>query len=158
MNLDSGNTAPDFELFDAERKIFRLSDQRGKKVLILFFPAAFSSTCTKELCSTRDELSLYNTLNTKVIAISTDSVYVLKRYKDENDFNFPLLSDYNKEVTAQYGVAYEVFNFGMKGTSKRAAFVIDENGKIIYAEVLDNANHLPDFEKIKMALNTNMPV
>lgn len=152
MKLNAGDAAPFFELYDSERQLFSLSEQKGQKVLILFFPAAFTSTCTKELCSARDELAVYNDLNTKVVAISTDSVYVLKRYKDENRLNFTLLADYNKEVTALYGVAYNVFNFGMKGTSKRAAFVVDETGKIIYAEVLENASLLPDFEKIKQSL------
>ena len=152
MKLSIGQQAPPFTLYDSEKKPCVLESYRGKKVLILFFPAAFTSTCTRELCAVRDELTYYNDLNTTVIAISTDALYSLAKYKEEQKLNFTLASDYNKEVCGLYGSQYEVFNFNMKGTAKRSAFVVDENGIIKYAEVLDNASDVPDFQKIKGAL------
>jgi len=139
-------------MFDSDKQPVSLESLKGHNVVLHFYPAAFTSTCTKQLCTTRDDLAFYNNVNAKVIGISTDSVYVLKKYKEEQNLNFTLASDYNKEVSGIYGAQYELFNYGMKGTSKRAAFVIDKNGIIQYAEVLDNASDLPNFEAIKGTL------
>src|SRR6185436_4398332 len=152
MKLNPGDTAPLFNMFDSDKQPFSLESLKGHNVVLHFYPAAFTSTCTKQLCTTRDDLAFYNNVNAKVIGISTDSVYVLKKYKEEQNLNFTLASDYNKEVSGIYGAQYELFNYGMKGTSKRAAFVIDKNGIIQYAEVLDNASDLPNFEAIKGTL------
>lgn len=152
MIISIGQQAPLFTLYDSAKQLVSLDSLKGQKVLLLFYPAAFTSTCTRELCSIRDELSYYNNLNTRIIAISTDSLYTLAKYKEEQQYNFTLAADYNKEVCGLYGAQYELFNFGMKGTAKRAAFVIDEKGIIAYAEVLESAGDLPDFEKIKEAL------
>ena len=152
MLITQGQIAPGFALYNSQKQLVELEKLRGKKVVLLFFPAAFTSTCTKELCSVRDDLSWYNNVNAEVFGISTDSLYALAKYKAEQNLNFELLADYNKDVSALYGAAYEEFAFGMKGTSRRAAFVIDENGIIQYAEVLASAGDLPDFEKIKDAL------
>jgi peroxiredoxin len=145
--------APDFTLFNSERQPVTLSTNKGSKVLLLFFPAAFTSTCTKELCSVRDDLSLYNDLNAKVFGISTDSLYSLAKYKEELSLNFDLLADFNKEVSELYNALYEEFAYGMKGVSKRAAFVIDEEGIVKYEEVLQLAGDIPDFGKIKATLS-----
>jgi peroxiredoxin len=153
MKINIGDKAPDFTLFDSEKKELKLSDFNGKKVLLLFVPAAFTGTCTKEFCSMRDSISDYNNLNATVLGISCDSLFVLGKWKEEQNLNFTLLSDYNKTVTADYGCDYDNFVFGMKGNSKRSAFVIDENGIIAYAEVLEVATDLPNFEAIKAALN-----
>lgn len=147
-----GMAAPAFTLYDTGKKEVSLESFRGQKVVLLFFPAAFTSTCTRELCSVRDELYWYNSLNACVIGISTDSLYALARYKEEQKLNFSLLADYNKEVCGLYGAQYEVFAYGMKGTSRRAAFVIDEKGIVRYAEVLESAGDIPDFNKIKEAV------
>lgn len=144
--------APDFTLFNSERQPITLSSLKGSKVLLLFFPAAFTSTCTKELCSVRDELSWYNNVNSKVFGISTDALYSLAKYKEEQKLNFDLLADFNKEVCGLYNAQYEEFYFGMKGVARRAAFVIDETGIVRYEEVLEKAGDLPDFVKIKLAL------
>lgn len=152
MKLNPGDTAPLFNMFDSDKQPVSLESLKGHNVVLHFYPAAFTSTCTKQLCTTRDDLAFYNNVNAKVIGISTDSVYVLKKYKEEQNLNFTLASDYNKEVSGIYGAQYELFNYGMKGTSKRAAFVIDKNGIIQYAEVLDNASDLPNFEAIKGTL------
>lgn len=153
MKLAAGDQAPDFELYNTQKLPVRLFDLKGKKVVLLFFPAAFTSTCTKELCSVRDDISWYNNLNATVFGISTDAVYSLIKYKEEQNLNFELLSDFNKDASEAYGALYETFNFNMKGVSRRAAFVIDENSNIRYAEVLESASSLPDFIKIKEALN-----
>jgi peroxiredoxin len=150
--LKLNDTAPDFTLYSTAKKPVTLSLLRGQPVVLLFFPAAFTSTCTKELCAVRDNISFYNNLNAVVFGISTDMVYSLLRFKEEQSLNFELLSDYNREVIYLYHTAYETFNYGMKGVAKRSAFVIDADGKIKYAEVLENASLIPDFEKISQVL------
>lgn len=152
MELQIGESAPGFTLFNTERNEISLSDYKGQKVLLLFFPFAFTSVCTAELCSVRDNLKMYENFAAQPIGISVDSLYTLAKYKREQDLNFPLLSDFNKEVSAAYGALYEKFSFGMKGVSKRAAFIIDEEGIICYAEVLENAGLQPSFEAIKKTL------
>ncbi|MBK8845362.1 MAG: redoxin domain-containing protein [Bacteroidetes bacterium] len=152
MSLKIGDKVPAFSMFDSQKKEFNNDTINGKKALFLFVPAAFTSVCTKEFCGVRDDIAYYNNLNAVVVGISTDSLFTLARWKEEQAMNFILASDYNKEVTAAFGVAYDVFAFGMRGTSKRSAFVINEQGVVTYAEVLDNASEVPDFEKIKAAL------
>ena len=152
MHLTNGDLAPEFTLYDTEKKAISLSELKGNKVLLLFFPLAFTGVCTKELCSVRDDIGRYDHVQAKVYVISVDSTYVLSKFKEEHHLNFPLLSDFNKEVSEKYGCLYDVFNGWMKGVSKRAAFVIDENGFIQYAEILDNAKDLPNFENIQSVL------
>lgn len=153
MKIDVGHTAPDFTLYDSEKNKVTLSELKGQNVLILFFPLAFTSTCTKELCTVRDNISLYNNANAKVLGISVDSLHTLAKYKAEQKLNFTLLSDFNKDVSAAYGSLYEIFGYNMKGVSKRSAFVIDKAGIIQYAEVLENASELPNFAKINQTLS-----
>ncbi|MEX0595437.1 MAG: redoxin domain-containing protein, partial [Candidatus Paceibacterota bacterium] len=118
--------APDFTLKDTTNAEVSLSDFKGKSnVVLLFFPLAFSSVCTKELCSTRDNLKIYNSLNAEVFGISVDSFFTLKAFKEANNINFPLLSDFNKEVSESYGVLNNDF-FGMRGVSNRSVFVINK--------------------------------
>ena len=152
--LKPGDKAPAFSLFDTEKNKVSLSDFEGRNVLILFFPLAFTSVCTTELCSVRDNFSKYEKLDTVVLGISVDSLFTLKKYKEEQALNFPLLSDFNKTASQDYGSIYETFGFEMKGVSKRSAFLIDKNGNIQYAEVLDNAGEIPDFKAIQEALLT----
>ena len=147
-----GQKAPDFSLFDTDKKKWTLSELQGKNVLLLFFPLAFTSTCTKELCSVRDNISIYNDTNATVLGISVDSLYTLAKYKTEQNLNFTLLSDFNKKVSIQYDSLYSHFSFGMEGVSKRSAFLIDKNGIVQYAEVLQNAGMQPNFEEIKVKL------
>lgn len=147
-----GQQAPDFSIYDSDKKKVSLSDFKGKNVLLLFFPQAFTGTCTKELCSTRDNIALYNQANAQVFGISVDSVFTLGKYKEDQQLNFPLLSDFNKEVSAAYGSLYDSFVFDMKGVSKRSAFVIDKQGIVQYAEVLETASDLPDFTAIQKTL------
>lgn len=153
MPLQTGQTAPDFTLYDTDKQAVKLSEQKGKNVVLLFFPAAFTSTCTKELCSFRDNLSRYNDMNAQVYGISVDMPFTLGEFKKQNSLNFPLLSDFNKEASRAYDSIYENWILGMNGVSKRSAFVIDKEGKIAYAEVLENAGEEPDYGKIDAALN-----
>jgi len=152
--IQPGQEAPDFTLYNTEKQKVTLSDYRGRNVLLLFFPQAFTSTCTKELCSTRDNIALYDQANAQVFGISVDSVFTLARYKEDQRLNFPLLSDFNKEVSADYGTLYDTFVLDMKGVSKRSAFVIDAKGIVRYAEVLETASELPDFTAIQKTLES----
>ena len=154
MELEIGSIAPDFTLFDTDKNQVTLSILKGQKILLLFFPLAFTSTCTKELCAVRDNITAYNEANVKVLGISVDSLFTLKKYKEEQAINFLLLSDFNKEVSTTYETLYEEFTFGMKGVSKRSAYLISETGQIIYKEVLENASEVPDFVKINGYLST----
>lgn len=152
MKVEIGQPAPDFTLYDSTRNKVTLSDLRGQNVLLLFFPLAFTSTCTAELCSVRDNISFYNGVNAKVFGISVDSLHTLAKYKADQNLNFTLLSDFNKEVSSLYGSLYETFGYNMKGVSKRSAFVIDGKGIIRYAEVLENAGEQPNFKNITLTL------
>ena len=154
MKIKPGQQAPDFSLFDSDKNKVTLSDLKEHNVLLLFFPAAFTGTCTKELCSVRDNINVYNNVSAKVFGISVDMVYSLAKYKEEQKLNFSLLSDFNKEVSAAYGCLYDTFSYEMKGVSKRAAFIIDRNGVVRYAEVLDKATDLPNFEAIQKTLQS----
>jgi glutaredoxin-dependent peroxiredoxin len=148
MSLQIGQAAPQFILVSDELKSVALADYKGKKVVIHFFPMAFRGTCTTQLCTMRDSFGYYDGLNAQILGISVDSPFTLKKFKEENNYQFPLLSDFNKEVSAAYGAIYEEFVLGLKGVSKRAAFVLDEEQNIIYAEVLEKATDLPDFNAI----------
>ena len=152
MNIEIGQPAPDFTLYDSAKNKITLSDMKGHNVLLLFFPLAFTSTCTAELCSIRDTISFYNDVNAKVFGISVDSLHTLAKYKADQNLNFTLLSDFNKEVSSLYGSLYEMFGYNMKGVSKRSAFVIDKDGIIRYAEVLENASEQPNFKNITLTL------
>jgi peroxiredoxin len=152
MNIEIGQPAPDFTLYDSAKNKITLSDMKGHNVLLLFFPLAFTSTCTAELCSIRDNISFYNDVNAKVFGISVDSLHTLAKYKADQNLNFTLLSDFNKEVSSLYGSLYEMFAYNMKGVSKRSAFVIDKDGIIRYAEVLENASEQPNFKNITLTL------
>jgi peroxiredoxin len=154
MSIAIGQTAPDFTLYDSEKNKVTLSELKGQPVLLLFFPLAFTSVCTKELCSVRDNIGLYTTVNAKVFGISVDALQTLAKFKEDQHLNFTLLSDFNKEASRAYGSIYELFGFNMKGVSKRSAFVIDKDGIVRYAEVLENAGEVPDFEKIQDCLNS----
>ena len=154
MKIKQGEQAPDFTLYDSDKNKITLSDLKGHNVLLLFFPAAFTGTCTKELCSVRDNIGLYDNADAKVFGISVDMIFSLSKYKEEQKLNFSLLSDFNKEVSAAYGCLYDTFSYGMKGVSKRAAFVIDKHGIIRYAEVLDKATDLPNFNVIQKILQS----
>ena len=149
MALAIGQKAPNFTLFSSDLKEVSLSDYAGKKVVIHFFPMAFTGVCTTQLCTMRDSFGYYEGLGAEVLGISVDSPFTLAKFKEDNTYQFPLLSDFNKEVSQAYGAYYDEFVFNLKGVSKRAAFVVNENQEIIYAEVLESAGDLPDFDAIR---------
>lgn len=150
--LPLNQKAPDFKLYNTQKKEVSLHEQKGRNVVLLFFPFAFTSTCTKELCTMRDNISTYNSLNATIYGISVDSFYTLAKYKEEQQLNFELLSDFNKEVSSAYDCIYDTFGLGLKGVSKRGVFVIDKEGVLRHSEVLENASNLPDFEAINASL------
>lgn len=152
MKVNVGDAAPDFTLPTSEKTPYTLSEHRDKNTVILFFPLAFTGTCTTELCSIRDNYHVYEKLDANVIAISVDSFASLAKFKEVENYNFTLLSDFNKEAGNQYGVMYEVFAAGHRGVTKRSAFVVDKKGVIQYAEVLENAGELPNFAAIQETL------
>lgn len=154
MALKIGDIAPDFTLYNTEKQTVTLSSFKGKNVVILFFPLAFTSTCTAELCDVRDNLNIYSQLNAEILAISVDSVFSLKAYKAQQNLNFELLSDFNKTVSETYDTLYESFILEMKGVSKRSAFVIDKEGVLQYIEVLEKASEIPDLLAIQTLLKT----
>ncbi|OIR05760.1 putative peroxiredoxinc [mine drainage metagenome] len=152
MSIQVGQAAPDFTLVDTEKNKVTLSEQKGQNVLLLFFPLAFTGVCTTELCNIRDNIAVYNSSNAKVFGISVDSPFTLGKFKEEQKLNFSLLSDFNKNVAASYGALYETFVLDMKGVAKRSAFVVDKDGIVRYAEVLESAGDLPNFAAIQETL------
>ena len=155
VNLQIGDRAPDFTLYNTTHEEISLNDLITKSnVVLLFFPLAFTGVCTSELCSVRDNMNRYTQLNAIVLGISVDSMFALKKFQEEQDLTFDLLSDFNKDTARNYGVLYEEFPlFDMKGVSKRAAFVIDQNGLIQHIDISDDPGKLPDFQKIEHVLN-----
>ena len=153
MSIQTGQKAPDFTLFDTDKNKVSLADQKGSNVVVLFFPLAFTGVCTAELCTVRDNIGSYNSTNAKVFGVSVDSLFTLGKFKAEQNLNFPLLSDFNKDAAKAFGVLYETFPaFEMQGVSKRAAFVIDKEGVVQYAEICPTPGDLPDFAAIQTTL------
>jgi peroxiredoxin len=151
MAVDVGSKAPDFTLTNHDRQPVKLSDQRGKPVVLAFFPAAFSSVCTKELCMFRDSMARLNRAQAQVYGISVDTFFTLKAFHEQQGYNFPLLSDFNKQVIRDYGVFNEDM-VGLKGIAKRAVFVLDKEGVVRHKEVLEDARNEPDYEKVMAAV------
>lgn len=146
------NKAQDFSLQDTSGQKVSLSNFEGSKnVVLVFFPLAFSGVCTKELCSIRDNLKIYDSLDAEVIGISVDSFFTLRAFKESNNLNFSLLSDFNKEVSKKYDSMYEDY-YGMKGVPKRSVFVIDKEGRVVYQEILEDSDQIPQFDKVQEAL------
>jgi peroxiredoxin len=153
MALSVGDTAPDFSLAPAPGPDrVSLSQFKGEKnVVLLFFPMAFSSVCTDEICQLAEDYSQWQGLDAQVLGVSVDSVFVLQKFAEETNAEFPLLSDFNKEAMKAFDVMYEDF-FGAHGVAKRSAFVIDKDGVIRYAWVTEDAGVMPDFQEIKAAV------
>src|SRR5436190_24046872 len=147
MSLDVGTPAPDFTLPNQDREAVTLSAQRGHPVVLAFFPAAFSSVCTTELCTFRDAIGRLTTAHAQVFGISVDTFFALKAFHTEQKLTFPLLSDFNKQVIRDYGVFNEDM-IGLKGIAKRAVFVIDPHGIVRYRQVLDDARNEPDYDQV----------
>ena len=147
MPAEVGSVGPDFTLPNQDREPVTLSAQRGRPVVLAFFPAAFSSVCEKELCTFRDALAQLNKANAQVLGISVDTFFALKAFRDQQRLTFPLLSDFNKNVIRDYGVFNEDM-IGLRGIAKRAVFVLDKQGVVRHREVLDDARNEPDYQRV----------
>lgn len=153
MNPEIDTQAANFTLKNTTGEEISLEDFRGEKnVVLLFFPLAFSSVSTEELSTTRHNMKLYSSMEAEVIAVSVDSYYTLRAFKKAENLNFMLLSDFNREVSRQYGVLYDDYQ-GMKDVSKRAVFVIDKEGIIKHREIVEDSGYLPDFKQIQKTLS-----
>lgn len=147
MAVIEGGPAPDFTLMNQEREPVTLRNLKGRPVVLAFFPAAFSSVCTKELCTFRDSLARLNEAKAQVLGVSVDTFFALKAFHTDQKLTFPLLSDFNKQTIRDYGV-YNEDMIGLKGIAKRAVFVIDKEGKVRYRQVLDDARNEPDYDAV----------
>jgi peroxiredoxin len=152
MALEIGKKAPDFSLFSDEKKEVKLSDFRGKNVVINFFPAAFTGVCTAQLCDSRDNFQKYESMNAQVLGVSVDSPFTLAKFKEANNLNFPLLSDFNKKLIKKYGLYRAGFVLGMTGVSERAVVVVDKKGVVRYVETLENPGNPPNFAALREAV------
>jgi glutaredoxin-dependent peroxiredoxin len=152
MDVAIGSKAPDFTLMDQNRTPVTLSAalQNGP-VVLAFFPAAFSATCQSAMCTFRDSIATLGAEQAQVFGISTDTFFALKAWADQQQFNFPLLSDYNKDVIRQYGVVNPDM-IGLKDIAKRSVFVVDQHGVVRHREVLDDARNEPDYDKVRAVL------
>lgn len=153
MAIQVGNKAPEFTLFDTDKKPRSLSEFRSKNVVLAFYPGAFTGVCTKEFCIFRDAMSNFNNLHAQVVGISVDSPFANKAFATQNNLQFPLLSDFNGNVSKQYCGVYDDFA-GLKGysASKRAVFIVDMNGSVKYAWISENPGVEPDYDAIAQAL------
>ncbi|MSS70809.1 MAG: redoxin domain-containing protein [Candidatus Latescibacteria bacterium] len=157
MSVTVGSKAPDFTLKTKTDKgmadVTLSSFQEKQNVILLFFPLAYTGVCTQEMCAVRDGLKEYQNLNAQVLGLSVDSPFAQEAWAKQEKLNFPLLSDFNKEICAAYGAQYADL-MGFKGVAKRSAFVIDRQGIVRYASVSDDAKQLPDFNAIKACLSS----
>jgi glutaredoxin-dependent peroxiredoxin len=153
MSISVGQKAPDFALADTGKKQITLSQFSGKKVVLLFYPGAFSGVCDKEMCSFRDSMSHYNSLQAQVIGISVDGPWANKAFAEKYNLQFPLLCDYTRYVTSQYGGLINDFG-GLPGydAAQRAVFVLDERGIVTYAWVAEKPGIEPNYDEVKKAV------
>lgn len=150
MAAEVGQKAPDFTLFDSAKQPTKLSDSKGKNVVLAFYPGAFTGVCTTEMCTFRDRFDSLNSMNAQVLGVSVDGIFAQKAFSDANNLNFPLLSDFNRETVEAYGVALPNFA-GMEGytASERAVFVIDKDGVIRFKWVGENPGVEPDYDEVQ---------
>ena len=154
MPVRQGDVAPKFKLPAKPREEIDVGALFGREpVVLLFFPLAFSSVCTSEMCAIRDDWAKYDSLGCRVFGISVDSPFVTDRFRQAERIPFPILSDFNKTVSRQYDVLHEDL-FGLKGVSKRAAFVIGVDGRINYAWVTEDPGVQVNFDEILKALQS----
>lgn len=154
MSLKVGDKAPDFTLYDTDKKPRSLQEFAGKKTVLAFFPGAFSGTCTKEMCALRDSLSNLNSLNAQVVGVSVDAPFSNKAFAAQNNLQFPLLSDFSRSALKAYDIVHNDFS-GLMGyaAAKRSVFILDKDSVIRYAWVSDNPGVEPNYEEITKALS-----
>ncbi len=152
MAVEVGQQAPDVTLVNGDRKAVRLSEFRGKPAVLAFFPGAFTGTCTKEMCTLRDEMSAYNTMNAQVIGISVDSPYAQKAFADQHKLTIQFLSDYNREAVKAFDVRDLNFAGGLlPGVAMRSVFVLDKNGVVRFKWVAPTQATEPDYKAVEAA-------
>lgn len=153
MALEQGSKAPDFRLYDTERKERSLSEFLGNKTILAFYPGAFTGVCSQEMCALRDSMAEFNALNAQVVGISVDSTFANAAFRKENNLSFPLLSDYDRKVSAAYTGLYQNFG-GVPGytAARRSVFVLDANGTVTYVWGTENPGEEPDYAALKKAL------
>lgn len=152
--INIGEKAPDFALHDTDKKLRKLSEFLGKKTVLAFFPGAFTSVCTKEMCVFRDSMARLNEVKAQVVGISVNDPYSNRGFAEQNMLNFPLLSDYNREVVKLYDIELKDFA-GLKGytAAKRSVFILDKNGIVRYKWVSEDPGVEPDYKEIEKALD-----
>lgn len=155
--LSVGQKAPDFKLIDKDKNEITLASFKGKNLVLFFFPMAWTSPCTKEMCGIQEDFKDYKGLNAAIAGVSVDTLFAQKKFAEELNLEFPLLSDFNKQAIKDYGVLHPDFSFGYKDVAKRATFVIDTNGIIRYMEILPNLGDYPNMSAIKDALKKISP-
>jgi len=152
MAIPTGQNAPDATFFISPKETAKISDYRGRPVVLLFFPLAFSSVCTQEMCTMAEDYSAYADLGAEVIGISVDSPYVNQKFAEACNARFPIASDFNREVSRAFGVLRPTLGIGLRDVSERAAFVLDREGRVAYAWVGENPGVMPPFEEIRAAV------
>ncbi len=152
MPLSVGTKAPDFKLPNTEKKEITLDSFKGKNLIMHFFPAAFTGVCTAQMCTSRDELSLYNNWNAAVVGVSVDMLFSLAEFKAKNNINFDLLSDFNKDLIKAYDMVQENFSVGYKNVARRGVVLIDKDGVIQYVEATPSPGDQVNFDALKAAL------
>jgi glutaredoxin-dependent peroxiredoxin len=150
--IEVGQKAPDFKLPDTDKNEVTLDSFKGKNLVVFFFPMAWTGVCTKEMCSVQEDYKVYNSLNAAVIGVSVDSHLALKKFKEENKIEYPLLSDFNKTTIHDFDIVQPVFSAVYKNVAKRATIIIDKNGIVRYIQVTPTPGDLPEMEPIKAAL------
>lgn len=152
MPVSVGEKAPNFTLPDITKKMVSLSDFAGKKIVLLFYPGAFTGVCEKEMCTIRDSMADFNKFDAQVIGISVDSPFANKGFSEKNGIAFPLLSDYTKKVAEQYCGLFHNFA-GLTGltVSNRAVFIIDANGTVTYRWIAESPGTEPPYDEVKKA-------
>lgn len=155
MALKVGDKAPDFTMYDLDKKPRTLKEFLGKKLVLVFYPGAFTGVCTNEVCAFRDSIAQFNSMNAQVVAASTDSPFSNKAFVDHNNLNFPVLSDVTKEVSKQYTGLYDGFA-GIPGyvTAKRSVFVLDTTGTVKYAWISENPGAEPNYDEVRKAVSS----
>jgi peroxiredoxin len=152
MSVTIGQKAPEIKLPDIDKNFHSIEEFKGKNVVLFFFPAAWTGACTKEMCTVQENYNAYNAVNAVVIGVSTDTIFALKRFKEDYKLdNILLLSDFNKDAIKAYDVVYDNFSVGYNGVAMRSTFLIDKDGILRYAEVLKAQGDLPDFDALKNA-------
>ncbi|MFM2207114.1 MAG: hypothetical protein RL213_1089 [Bacteroidota bacterium] len=150
--LQVGQPAPNFKLVDIDKNEVTMDHFRGKNLVLFFFPMAWTGVCSKEMCTVQEDFKTYQDLGTQVVGVSVDSHFALKRFKEDNKIEYPLLSDFNKQAIKDYDIVQEAFAGVYTNVSRRATFVIDKDGIVRYTQVLPSPGDFPDMDAIKGAV------